>query len=372
MTCGPEVDFYALDHFVCQGTPVRFKDNSRRATPTSWAWTFEGGNPATSTEEDPIVSFDGPGYHAVTLTAGNDFGSSTTTKWFTFIVGADYSQVDGLLHEPFNTNNDFQRWPTLNIEDNNSYWHWNDQAGHDAPGSAMLNASNTYTLVQDGLAPNEFHDKDLLVTPMLDLRFVQNLTVSFWYAYSSQTGNPSQITESLKVYASTSCGKSWSSTPNLTLAGANLVTAGVQSPGYVPIANEWREATFNLSSFYAKNNVRLKFEYSSGPASNDLYIDDVNIDGVNVGIDELAQSGGMGLMPNPASNSLTMVGALFLGLVAVLPYLAGVLFGGGVVSGYNTLIISSAGLLIVVGVVLDTMKQIEAQLMMRNYEGFIR
>ncbi len=41
-------------------------------------------------------------------------------------------------------------------------------------------------------------------------------------------------------------------------------------------------------------------------------------------------------------------------------------------TGYDSLIISSAGLLIVVGVVLDTMKQIEAQLMMRNYEGFIR
>ena len=39
---------------------------------------------------------------------------------------------------------------------------------------------------------------------------------------------------------------------------------------------------------------------------------------------------------------------------------------------YNSLIISSTGLLIVVGVVLDTMKQIEAQLLMRNYEGFIR
>jgi preprotein translocase subunit SecY len=41
-------------------------------------------------------------------------------------------------------------------------------------------------------------------------------------------------------------------------------------------------------------------------------------------------------------------------------------------TGYNSLIISSSGLLIVVGVVLDTMKQIEAQLTMRNYEGFIR
>ena len=41
-------------------------------------------------------------------------------------------------------------------------------------------------------------------------------------------------------------------------------------------------------------------------------------------------------------------------------------------TNYNSLIISSSGMLIVVGVVLDTMKQIEAQLMMRNYEGFIR
>ncbi|MEZ4609241.1 MAG: hypothetical protein R2838_03115 [Caldilineaceae bacterium] len=44
----------------------------------------------------------------------------------------------------------------------------------------------------------------------------------------------------------------------------------------------------------------------------------------------------------------------------------------GILTGYQSLIISSTGLLIVVGVVLDTMKQIEAQLLMRNYEGFIR
>lgn len=75
---------------------------------------------------------------------------------------------------------------------------------------------------------------------------------------------------------------------------------------------------------------------------------------------------------NNILSKITLVGALFLGLVAVLPYLAGVVFGGGGVDSFNTLIISSTGLLIVVGVVLDTMKQIEAQLMMRNYEGFIR
>ncbi len=75
---------------------------------------------------------------------------------------------------------------------------------------------------------------------------------------------------------------------------------------------------------------------------------------------------------NRVLGRITLVGALFLGFVAVLPYLAGVIFGGGGIGSFNTLIISSTGLLIVVGVVLDTMKQIEAQLLMRNYEGFIR
>jgi preprotein translocase subunit SecY len=74
---------------------------------------------------------------------------------------------------------------------------------------------------------------------------------------------------------------------------------------------------------------------------------------------------------------LTLVGALFLGMLAILPFLLG--FVSHIpgfaflrpVSG-NNLLLSGAGLLIVVGVVLDTMRQLEAQLMMRNYEGFIK
>lgn len=63
---------------------------------------------------------------------------------------------------------------------------------------------------------------------------------------------------------------------------------------------------------------------------------------------------------------ITLVGALFLGTVAVLPFLVRPLVGT------NQMLITSTGLLIVVGVVLDTMKQLEAQLMMRHYEGFMK
>ena len=64
---------------------------------------------------------------------------------------------------------------------------------------------------------------------------------------------------------------------------------------------------------------------------------------------------------------ITWAGALFLGLVAVMPFLA-----TEFIPDSQALTLSSTGLLIVVGVALDTMKQVEAQLLMRNYEGFIR
>jgi preprotein translocase subunit SecY len=70
---------------------------------------------------------------------------------------------------------------------------------------------------------------------------------------------------------------------------------------------------------------------------------------------------------NRVLNRITLLGAVFLGVVAVAPYIAGLIVGD---RGMTTL--SSTGILIVVGVVLDTMKQLEAQLMMRQYEGFIR
>ncbi len=69
---------------------------------------------------------------------------------------------------------------------------------------------------------------------------------------------------------------------------------------------------------------------------------------------------------NKVMSRITFVGAFFLAIVAVLPF-----FVRGVAET-NVMLITSAGLLIVVGVVLDTMKQIEAQLLMRHYEGFIR
>jgi preprotein translocase subunit SecY len=65
-------------------------------------------------------------------------------------------------------------------------------------------------------------------------------------------------------------------------------------------------------------------------------------------------------------NRITWAGALFLAFVAVMPFLA------RTVTDIQQIQLSSLGLIIMVGVVLDTMKQLEAQLVMRRYEGFIK
>ena len=65
---------------------------------------------------------------------------------------------------------------------------------------------------------------------------------------------------------------------------------------------------------------------------------------------------------------ITWGGALFLAGVAVMPFIAGIITNVG---GAST-IIGSTSLLIMVGVALDTMRQLESQLLMRNYEGFMK
>ena len=93
--------------------------------------------------------------------------------------------------------------------------------------------------------------------------------------------------------------------------------------------------------------------------------------------DQLRKNGGFipGIRPGRPTRDylqkvvtrITLAGAVFLGTVAVAPYVT-----SAFLPTLGNLALGGTGLLIVVSVVVETMKQLEAQLLMRNYEGFIR
>lgn len=74
----PVANFSGTPTTVLVGGSVAFTDLSTN-TPTSWLWTFEGGNPATSSAKNPTVTYGAAGTYSVTLTATNADGSDTKT-----------------------------------------------------------------------------------------------------------------------------------------------------------------------------------------------------------------------------------------------------------------------------------------------------
>ncbi len=71
--------FSVEDDTVFTNHPVSFTDAST-GNPTSWLWTFEGGTPETSTEQNPVVIYQNEGNFDVSLTVSDGSASQTVVK----------------------------------------------------------------------------------------------------------------------------------------------------------------------------------------------------------------------------------------------------------------------------------------------------
>ncbi len=138
----PEAGFSSDVTSGCATLTVQFTDQSSSNT-TSWEWTFEGGNPATSTEQNPLVTYDSPGTYDVTLIASNSVGQSTIIEEGYVVVTT--VPVAGYTSDVNGTSVDF-----LNTSINATSYHWdfgNGDESTDTNPTHDFEVDGEYTVV---------------------------------------------------------------------------------------------------------------------------------------------------------------------------------------------------------------------------------
>ena len=95
---GIVADFTANATAVAVGGSVHFTDNSWGAQLTNWDWEFEGGTPATSTAQNPTVTYNQAGTFGVRLTVTNADGESDTKYMPNYITASEsYNMQNGSI-----------------------------------------------------------------------------------------------------------------------------------------------------------------------------------------------------------------------------------------------------------------------------------
>ncbi|PKP02834.1 MAG: hypothetical protein CVU11_10565 [Bacteroidetes bacterium HGW-Bacteroidetes-6] len=298
--CTPVADFFSETHFVCAGSTVNYFDASFNGAVDSWLWSFPGGNPSSSTDQNPIVSYSSPGTYAVTLNVYNATGNDALTKTAWITVFDTASVIDAPYAESFETIN-FAN-DVVVINDASSEWELNSGIGYTGSKCAYINNF-------DGNTSGSY---DQLITPAFNLTSLpagNHAKISFRYSYAGKITPGSLLTaadtafDKLNVYVSTDCGKTW--TNKISLAGATMGTSAPIETTFEPTTQtEWalKEIAIPSTQLPLYANTRLKFEfYANG--GNNIYIDDISIYSISAGIGEYINEKSFSVFPNPVTDA---------------------------------------------------------------------
>jgi len=298
-TCTPIAEFEADALIGCQGSTIQFTDRSYNAEVDgtwTWQWTFPGGTPATSNQQNPLITYDAAGVFDVTLTVTNGSGSNTLTKTQTIGI---VPTVDALV-APFYEG---MESPTFPAHDQIPAQDWTFYSNFEL-------VERTEKAGQTGFASVRFNNLNIppnftssMISPAIDLTNAteQEAALTFELSYAKEDA---AADDNLLVYITKNCGEKW--IPRYGLTGDALVTnlGGLQNDEFIPLPEEWRTESIFIGDFIGEV-IQLKFEVTSG-RGNYLYIDNINLGGVNVGIndkDAKTQPFDALVYPNPATSN---------------------------------------------------------------------
>lgn len=252
----PISDFsVAVTRTNCTSLAVPFKDAST-GNPTTWSWSFPGGTPATSTAQNPTVTYNTNGTYAVSLTTTNLSGTGTSVTKSNFITVVTPTNTS--YTESFEGTFPPTGWEITNLSENLT-WEKSSAAGRNSSSCMIINN-----------ADNATGDVDEITLHPLNLA-VGATDFSFDVAYAKFDADSPDV---LNVLISKDCGVTWTNLYSKT--HTVLETAiSTDANNWIPTSDsDWRTERVSLTAFKGNPNVLIKFVNTSGYGAR-IWIDNL-------------------------------------------------------------------------------------------------
>ncbi|MFA8299664.1 MAG: choice-of-anchor J domain-containing protein [Hyphomicrobiales bacterium] len=252
-------------------------DNKSEGIIDSYKWTFEGGDPATSTEINPTVKYENPGIFDITLETTNANGSHKITK--------EVKVLDPTVFDPFIENFEIfpvfteanYNWKSVDVDKSNLYRSDNYPGVGEPAGFIVFDPKKTEPAMsikaKEGLqvgcavSPSDMSSADdWIISPKLSLKADEPMVFKFW----AQTPDAEVSGKSkFKVYVSTT-----DDNPD----SFKKISKGA----YLKGTEDWKEYTFDLSK-YQGQEIHVAINHIS-TLSYKFFVDDLRVvttEGVN-------------------------------------------------------------------------------------------
>ena len=287
-----QVIFSSDRNYTCVNTPIKFTDFSF-ARISNWNWSFPGGTPASSQEQNPTVIYDTPGTYNVSLTIGDSVGNFVDSTYTNIITITSNDILSGPYEQGFEGSLDITsfNWYSVNVNNDNVFWKVTDLAGKNSSQSLFID--NYYTADNGNV--------DYVISDAFDLSGMPNATFLYDQCYAMKSTNNS---ESFRIEISNDCGVTWTNLVNKSGfgIGPSKIEANIS---YVPENTNWRSFSADIPSQFLTDGVKIKITLING-GGNNFYLDNLNITS-NVGIHENRLSNTMMVYPNPFTDNASLV-----------------------------------------------------------------
>lgn len=304
--CAPKADFNANKQFTCIGNSLTFTNKSYNdTTMTASLWDFgASGNPATSTAlTSTTASFNSIGWKNISLTATSNAGTGSVIKYdYIYVADPVGKQVVGQINHFEDATVFNNTWANFNYFHNGFKWEHYPWGGYFGNNSIRFRGFDDRTFPQNTVGSAQ-SDIDELITEAYDLSSLNtgNAYMNFFLSGATRASINADITDSLVILYSTNCGNTW---VNLAkLFKTSLINNGTVATEFNPANGVWAAKTFALPAAALTNSTFFKFRYRASDYSNDVYLDNFEINSTPVSVKDLNVAGfDFEIVPNPATS----------------------------------------------------------------------